>query len=294
MWKNILLTVVFTLWLLLLGYSLSCFVAYLVGCPPFVAPLVFAFLSLIALNICWGMHKKKGLSPNIFVILLSLFISSVANAVNLGVKFGEDHSYRGSVIRDSYYGHANLYNKWGYKIINVSGLIRYDDIAVYLETKTHVYKFNYDGDMIADADFDEDAQYGYASVLQHPFTKKYYIRGERVYDEAYVDYDYLGDTDYADFIQCKEQGGLWKLVEVGKKYGSIDVNYDDYQEIKAIGYHPIHCFVVKDGEYYKILDSSGREVYKTKTGIRSPFHYEKSTKRFYYDDNNGKRWYHQL
>lgn len=289
-WKNILITVVIAIWLGFIGYALSCFVAYIIGWPPFVAPIVFTIIALLALVTGFVLRKKNDVSSLFFVLFYSLFISSLANSIILGVKFS-DLSYHGAIIADAPSSHCYLYNKWGWKILNIGGMIKYEDSYVYLMTNSEVYVFDYDGELIQSADLIVVAQYGHATILQQPFTQKYFIKGSKVEKKAYDDYEYLGETDINDCFKGKTNG-LWQLVMVRKKTGYCEIKYHDAQEIEEYGY-PIKCFVIKDGKKYKILNDRGHSEYSTNKGIYGAY-YDASEKQLNYEDEDGKRWYHQF
>lgn len=287
-WKNVLLISVVTIWLLFLGYALSCFVAYIIGWPPFVAPVILTVLSFIAIIVGFISKRSKGslVKPIFFVMFISLFISSLGNAIILGVKF-DGREYSGNVIGSDGY----LYNKFGYKILNIQGRLKYSDEVVYVETKNRVFVVDYDGDVLANEAFIEEMHQGRAIVLQHPFTEKYLIMDESsLVKDGYDSYDYLGESYNYDYFKCCKNG-LWDLVRVGKKYGGW-VFYGRAHDIEEFGY-PIRCFVIQDGKKYKILSSDNSDSWEEENGVNHPYWTNKDN-RLHYKDNNGESWFIQL
>lgn len=287
MWKNILLTIIISLWLIFIGYALSCFVAYIIEWPPFVAPIVFTVLSFIAIII--GIFiKTQNLSSTYFVLFCALFFSSATNWIILGNKFSTSDSYHGSVLDSNGY----LYNKWGYRISEIRGIIIYKANEIYLMTENHVYAYDYYGNYLDDEDFILKNEHGSVIIAKHPFTKKYHIKvGCSVSRDDYDNYAYMGKTEAHECFKCKNDG-LWDLVMVDKRHEGADVEYSRAQTIKSFG-NPIRCFVVKDGTEYIILNENGDNEYSTEHGIYNA-HYNDKDKRLQYEDENGKRWYHQF
>lgn len=286
--KNVLLTIVIALWLIIIGYSLSCFVAYLIGWPPFVAPLICTIISLLAIIVGLFLHKKKDITATFFVIFVSFLLSGLVNVIILGMKL-KDNTYVGGVICTSNY-HGYLYNKWGYKIFNVGGKISYEDSVIYLETNSHVYVFDYNGDLKTDDDFKEDFQYGRTSIFLSPYTRKYMVKiDSSIRYRDYDAYEYLGETDRLDFFKC-QRNGLWDLIKVGKKSGH-ELKYRKAQSIQEFGY-PLRCFVINDEGRY-IISSVGSLIWIVKNGVVDPY-WDESDYRLYYYDNDGKLWHCQL
>ena len=284
--KNVLLTTVIALWLGFIGYSLSCFMAYIIGWSPYVSPVIVMILSVIAIITGLITKKKSSLKPIFFVIFVSLFLSSLSNTIIQGIKFG-DHEYNGSVIGSNGY----LYNQFGYKILNIQGKLKYSDEVVYVETKNRVFVVDYDGDVLGNEEFIEEMHQGRAIVLQHPFTEKYLIMAESsIVKDGYDSYDYLGESYNYDYFKCCKNG-LWDLVRVGKKYSGWVV-YEKAQDIEEFGY-PIRCFVIQDGKEYEILSSEKSTLWTENNGVNYPY-WDDEDNRLHYKDNNGKSWYCQL
>lgn len=285
--KNILLTIIISLCLLFIGYSLSCFIAYLIGWPPFVSPLIFTILSLIAIlvGLIWN-KLNGGLEPIFFLIFISLFLSSLTNTIIQGVKF-EDHEYRGSILGSNGY----LYNQWGYKILDIEGKIRYDDFLVYVETQKQIIALDYSGNLLAIEEFIIEEHRGRAYVLHNQFTDEYLIRAESsLIKSGYEDYVYLGESEKSDYFKCY-RNGLWDLIRVGKKYG-WEIEYKEANDIEYFG-NPIRCLVIKDGRRYKILASEGSKAWIVKNGVNYPYWDEDDYRLYYYDDD-GEKWHCQL
>lgn len=286
MWKNILLTLVCTLWIIAIGYSSSCIVAYIIGWPPFVLPLIIAIVSFFVIIVGLIKRRKNDIKPAFFIVFVSLFLSGLCHSILLGAKF-EDSTYRGAVLKSDGY----LYNVWGTKILNYHGKVEFKDDVIYLETDSYVYVLNYDGDVIDNEEFIEEARYGYAEILQHPFSEEYIIQGSSRLSGTYEDYEYLGETETADCV-IAEKHDLWDLIIVDKEDGYCHVTEDDMKEIEGID-SPIRCFVVKKGTRWLILNANGYEVYSTENGIYDAY-YDDDEHRLHYEDKEGERWYHQF
>ena len=272
--KNILLTTVIALWLGFIGYSLSCFIAYLIGWPPFVAPLVFTIVAIIALVGGLAMRKKKEISSLFFVLFCSLFISSLSNTIILSVKFN-DRTYRNAIISnfsDYRNPQTSVYNKWGFKIIEAKGRIQYEDDYVYIKTKTRVYCADYEGETYGYKEWEPDKDYGYKTdyiteceIIQHPYTGLYYYKTNKIISyRGYEDIDDLGvDAENNLYLDCYEPLEGHSIIRIE----SDGEDYEVEDDLSDIGWYrhydsDIKGFIIKKrGERkYTFIDNNGRFI----------------------------------
>ena len=245
------LTVVISLWLLFLGYSVFCLLAYMIGWYPFIGALIFSLLSLLFSILIFVQNRKKGGQHNslLYAAMAALFISGIANTIILGAKF-QDYTYRGAVIKNSY-SSGYLYNILGYKIIDVEGHYQFEDDYIYLCTMKRVYQFDYDGDYIDDKEWvlREDRSWMVESeydvkFIEQPYTKKGYLSSDRqIYYDKYYDYvDDIGiDEDNYFYWECSQENKRCDIIRA-TKWGFRVVQRD--------------CYVDSDND--RFTDSKGR------------------------------------
>ncbi len=280
--KNVLLTIVIALWLCFIGYSLSCFVAYLIGWPTFVGPIIATIVSLIAILSGLISKKKDGTPKSIFfVIIMAILLSSVANIVIAVAKFSGE-KYNGAVL----VADDNLYNKWGYKVINVSGTILQEDEVIYIMTKNRVYLINWDGEYIDDAKYEEEIyNYDDYKFVKNPYTHKYHYCKYRVRKKAYTYVDeFREDKKGNRYFECTIGNGKTDIIGLG--YRGENCIYHGY--FSSNGYTYAFEIQKQRGSDYEIIDAL------TKSSVIQCKYFldDIDYKRFKYYDEDEDRWHY--
>lgn len=277
--KIILLTLIIAFWLFVIGYSLSCLIAYLIGWPPMIVPIALTIVSLLAIFIGVISKRKQGnTNPFYFIIFGGLLISNLANWIILGNKFSS-RTYNEAVIETNGY----LYNKWGYKIMNVRGTIIYDD-DIYLLASHRVYVFNRNGEFQDYKEYKKELyREGSEYFIQNPYTLKYhYVNEYGIGSEEYSKVTKLGiSEDGNSFFNCINVDQQSDIIGFGDQLWAMDCIYIGTYKHNG----RVYCFQLQRcvGCDYEIIDVDDNVRISSEYKL-----YNDNYKQFYYYDE-----YHQ-
>lgn len=277
--KKFLLFSVLTIIFSLIGYSISCYVAYLFGWPPFWTPIICGIVLIATLFIRYGVRGIQK-TDNTLSIFGSLFLSCLVVFFILNILFYKE-TYCGPVM----YVDGYTFNKWGYKYLNMPNTDVYDEDndVIYLMSENRVYVLNLDGEFIEEATKYEEEIYkhGKCKFVKNPYTHKYHYASKYGIDRmAYEFVTYLGKDEKGNYYyQARKDNGKDDILGLSGYNGTncIYCATFDYN-----GY--IYAFEIQmDGEYRIVDDGYGSKI------TSEYYMYERSYKHFYYYDEYGER-----